>query len=181
MACWLPIPGYEGLYEVSDNGQVRSLNHTVKKRGRANKVNEHRIRGRVLRSHPANGQGTHLAVMLSRKGKVTRYGVHNLMLRAFVGPPQPGQECCHYDGNWRNNMIANLRWGSHAENLADMARHGVRKGARHHLAKLNDAQVRTIRIQYAAGESVTALAERYGVRHTQIGRIVRRKNWTHIA
>lgn len=177
---WLPVVGYEGLYEVSDTGLVRSLPHKVARRHWKGEMFIHRLRGRRLKPHPGNGQGTHLAVSLSKDGKVKRCQVHRLVLEAFVGPPPNGQECCHFDGKHSNNLLANLRWGTRAENAGDMARHGSKKGEKHHGAKLTNAKVRRIRRAYADGAGISELAERYGVTHTTIGGVVRRRLWKHI-
>ena len=181
MARWASVPGFEGYYEVSDTGRVRSLDRVIHKPYRSGKIIKALLEGRELQQVAANGQGSHRAVALSRDGVVTKHLVHRLMLLAFIGPPPNDKsECCHYDGNDRNNRLSNLRWGSHADNAADSARHGLKKGTRHHGAKLDNRKVRSIRLRYAAGEGMTALAEQYGVTHTTIGRVVRRSGWGHI-
>ena len=160
---------------------MRSLARTVFKRSRWGKKVEHRLPGRELKPGAGNGQGTHKAVALSRRGKVRKFLIHNLLLRTFVGTPKRGQECCHYDGDHSNNTLANLRWGTSADNAADRMRHGYnKKGTRHHGAKLDDDKVRDIRRRYAAGEGVTVIGASYGVAHTTIGRILHRGGWSHV-
>lgn len=112
---WLPVPGYEGLYEVSDRGRVQSLPR-VDRRGR-------RVKGRFLSimTHPSG----HQHVKLSRDGSHQHGRVHRLVLTAFVGAPPEGHEALHGDGNPANNDLGNLRWGTRSENLRDSVRHGT--------------------------------------------------------
>ena len=113
---WKPIPGWEGSYEVSDHGRVRSVDRIVTTRTGIRK----RYHGRVL-ALTADRSG-HLAVSL---GRAKDKAVHRLVLEAFVGPCPEGQECCHNDGDPTNNNLSNLRWGSPTENAFDRVRHGT--------------------------------------------------------
>jgi len=116
---WRPIPGYEGAYEASDHGRIRSLPPT----GRHS-----RRHGIVLKPSPRPDSG-HLRVVLIAGGKRrTRY-VHDLVLRSFVGAPPEGTEACHGDGNESNNHLSNLRWGTHQSNIIDEVLHGTHANA----------------------------------------------------
>lgn len=111
---WKPIPGYEGSYEASDQGRVRSLDRTIiEKTGRA--VN---VRGRVLK--PTEGNKRYLLVTLS--GRTKR--VHRLVLAAFEGE-NPDMQVRHLDGDPQNNRLVNLAYGTNAENMLDSIRHGT--------------------------------------------------------
>lgn len=121
---WRPVVGYEGSYEVSDQGRVRSLDRIVV-RYQYGKRTEQPVRGRML--SPGETSFGHEYVNLGRGNK--RY-VHRLVLEAFVGPPAAGTECCHNDGNPKNNLVSNLRWGTRSANIQDAVRHGT-----HHQAK----------------------------------------------
>ena len=101
---WKPVIGYEGLYEVSDLGRVRSVDRTVPNGGRGEK----RLSGKVLRlKKDRNG---YMSVMLSRNGKQTRYRVHRLVAKAFVPNANGYDEVNHKDETRANNMAANLEW-----------------------------------------------------------------------
>jgi hypothetical protein len=114
---WLPVVGYEGFYEVSDQGRVQSLDRLVEK-GSGPFVQ----RGRVLR--PGTTKPGHQLVVLSvKKAKSSRL-VHRLVMEAFVGPRPDGMECCHTNGNPADNRLENLRWDTRSSNLYDMVRHG---------------------------------------------------------
>lgn len=115
---WLPVVGYEGLYEVSDLGRLRSLARTVsRKDGR-------RVAVRQRLKSLSPGFGGYVDASLWRNNSDRRVRVHTLVLEAFVGPPPPGMECRHIDGNPSNNCLTNLQWGTSSENKWDRVRHG---------------------------------------------------------
>lgn len=114
MTRWVDVHGYEGLYQVSDKGSVRSLDR-VDCRG-------HKICGREL--VPEMRHTGHLRVTLSKDGLVQRLWVHRLVLEAFVAPRPDEQEGCHNDGNPLNNNVSNLRWGTKKSNAKDRVLHG---------------------------------------------------------
>jgi hypothetical protein len=109
-ARWLPVAGYEGLYEVSDAGQVWSAPRAT-------------TRGGILRRNP-NHLG-YLYVTLTRCGVQRRLAVHRLVAAAFIGPCPEGQEVRHLDGNPPNCATANLAYGTHGENMLDRRAHGT--------------------------------------------------------
>jgi hypothetical protein len=117
---WLPVLGHEDIYNVSDHGRVSSRARVI----------ERIVRGKLVRqavpTRILSTTGRRPAVRLGTKMPRT---IHTLVLEAFVGPCPPGQMCCHWDDNPRNNHIANLRWGTHSENERDKVRNG-----RHELA-----------------------------------------------
>jgi len=115
---WRDIPGYEGLYRVSDQGRVASLARTVTaSNGRSWSIGE-----KVLA--PALRNGYHLGVSLAKDGKNRSYYLHDLVLRAFVGEPEPGQQGLHKDDDPLNNSVGNLYWGTRRDNLLDAVRNG---------------------------------------------------------
>ena len=116
MGRWAPVPGYEGYYEVSDDGRVRSVDRVL--------TDGRRRKGRPMRARPVNQWG-HRTVGLSRGNKVTRVLVHHLVLSAFDQPRPEGSVARHLNGNPADNRIENLRWGTHAENMQDMVAHGT--------------------------------------------------------
>lgn len=121
---WKPVVGFEGLYEVSDQGRVRSLDHsTTGKDGRTR-----RYKGRVLvGSVDSSGR---IQVVLSKEGKGHYRRVHRLVLEAFVGPCPPGYEGCHWDDDRSNNHLSNLRWDTSSANSMDLVRNGNHNHAR---------------------------------------------------
>ena len=123
---WKPVVGYEGLYEVSSLGRVRRLDTVVEMPlSRRHPDGWARIvRGGVLRPG-GNARTPYLSVALCREGRQKTFGVHNLVCEAFHGPkPFPKAEVRHLDGEGANNVLDNLCWGTHSENVRDTIRHG---------------------------------------------------------
>lgn len=116
---WRPVPGYEGYYEVSSLGRVRSLDREVSHPT----VGIVRRKGKVLAQNPLNEDG-YLGIGLNRDGIKKKRAVHLLVLEAFTGPRPKGEQACHNDGNNTNNRVENLRWDTPKENVADIKRHG---------------------------------------------------------
>lgn len=108
---WKPIPGWEG-YEVSDLGRVRSYRRSGRGKGFAS---EPRLLKLML------DRDGYLRVMLSVNANRKRRGVHQLVAEAFLGDSRfEGAIVLHGpDPDRSNNQVANLRWGTHAENTAD--------------------------------------------------------------
>jgi hypothetical protein len=121
---WRPVVGYEGMYEVSDKGDVRSLNRTVQSRdGRMIP-----IPGVMLTRVP--DERGRLSVTLSRDGLGRPRRIHLLVLEAFVGPRPDGMKGCHNNGDHTNNHISNLRWDTQSNNVFDSVHHGTHPAAR---------------------------------------------------
>jgi len=117
---WLPIPGYEGLYDVSDKGRVRSVGRTS-----INSSGQVRHLKPRLRKPSNNGHG-YLAISLhSSPGNENRRYVHDLVLTAFVGERPDGMQARHIDGSRDCNFLSNLEWGTPSANAFDKQRHGT--------------------------------------------------------
>lgn len=125
MSEWRDIPGWEGIYIVSDDGHVKSLPRSM------------RNRAGVLKPYPGRQLTPTLdvngyAVVTLCRGRIERrtVKVHRLVLLAFVGPCLDGMEGCHNDGDKTNNAVSNLRWDTASANSLDKVRHGV-----HHMSR----------------------------------------------
>jgi NUMOD4 motif/HNH endonuclease len=165
---WLPIPGYEDLYEVSDLGRVRS-NYFWRGTSR-----------RIL-ALASDGYG-YLQVTLSRNGKTRTRKVHQLVMLAFAGPPPLGMEVRHGPRGRLDNRLISLCYGTRAENIADRLRDGWinpidTRGEKNGRAKLNAAAASAIRQRIAAGESYGSVARSLCVGTSTIGRVVRGECW----
>src|ERR1700738_4851141 len=153
---WLPVKGYEGKYEVSDRGAVRTT------------------RGRILVQW-LNDQGYAL-VRFSGPRKVAR--VHRLVAGAFIANPDSKPFVNHIDCVRNNNFWRNLEWCTQLENLRHSDNLGRMQknfwaGRRSPSAMLSDEQVRTIRHLYATGAySWQALGEAFEIGKRTIGRVV---------
>lgn len=105
---WKPVAGYEGLYEVSDQGRVKSL----------------RL-GRLMKPQLATGQKRRFKLLLVNGSSKKNVFVHTLVLEAFVGARPQGTECRHLNDDATDNSLENLVWGTRSENLADRVRNGI--------------------------------------------------------
>lgn len=106
---WKPIPGWEGHYEASTHGRVRSVK----------RPNSPRI---LKERENKNG---YLEVTLSDRSRQRWVTTHVLVLETFKGFRQDGEETRHLDGTRKNNHISNLEWSSHTVNMRDRLKHGT--------------------------------------------------------
>lgn len=108
--------------------------------------------------------------------------VHRLVLEAFVGPCPTGYEAGHLDGNRANNVLVNLVWMTPKENQHQRLVDGTATiGEKAFGAKLTADDVREIRRLHGQGLNHPTLAKRFGVTYQNISRIVKGKQWKHVA
>lgn len=120
--CWLPVVGWEGLYEVSNHGGVRSLDRLINLGG--NGYGGSFVKpGRVLK-HVINTHNRH-QVMLCGHGRQRLQLVHRLVAAAFIGPCPDGLSVLHWDDDPDNNQVSNLRYGTLSENQYDRYRNAL--------------------------------------------------------
>lgn len=115
---WKDIPGWEGYYEVSDWGRARSVDRIIIRSDGKTR----RFRGKNL--NPCVHDCGYQQISLRRgEIRVPKAYVHRLVMLAFVGPCPEGMEVCHNNDDPEDNRLANLRYGTHAENIGDIVRH----------------------------------------------------------
>ena len=132
---WMPVVGFEGQYEVSNRGRVRSLDRVITPAScKMNPLGMSQLRrGKMLR--PGLSSNGYLTVSLGGKS----FPVQHLVAAAFIGPRPGGLLVLHNDGVKANNWDSNLRYGTHAENQEDSRKHGTRAmGSRHPMSKLDE-------------------------------------------
>jgi hypothetical protein len=123
---WRPIPGYEGRYEVSDHGNVRSVGFYVNSRGGGRTWRP----SRALKPTP-HRQGYRMVTLTDGEGNRWTTKVPRLVLLAFVGPPPSGKEdALHEDDVPDHDHLGNLRWGDQSENSHDSVKNGCHPQAR---------------------------------------------------
>lgn len=165
---WKSVVGYEGDYEVSSHGRVRS----------------HRLNYRpdFIMTPIVDGQGR-LRVDLRRSGRKPKSNsrqIHQLVLEAFTGPCPAGMEGAHNDGNHRNNRADNLRWDTHWNNMQDKREHGTNyqpKGELHHMHKLTDEEVLAI---FNMPGTRTEIARVFNVHYTTVCDVKLGRCWSHV-
>ena len=121
------------------------------------------------------GQLGYQAICVSGKKKIY---VHRAVCELFNGPPLPGQQCRHLDGNRKNNDAQNLKWGTASENNQDKIAHGTNgEGEKNPMARLTKEDVQEIRTRVANGESQISMCSIFNVSPMTISRAVRKVNW----
>ena len=116
---WRDIKGYEGLYQVSNMGNVRSVAHsTVYRDGRVG-----RYEGKMLVPH--DGSNGYKSVNLSKNGVTYLANIHRLVAETFLRKDDERNVVNHKDGNKHNNTVGNLEWVTYSENSKHAARTGL--------------------------------------------------------
>lgn len=117
---WKDVRGYEGLYQVSNLGRVKSLERQVKLRQYTKNLPEKNMKLTL------NKRG-YLYVHLCKNGKYQGYRVHRLVAMAFIPNPHNKPQVNHIDRNVLNNSVDNLEWCTNAENMKHASATGFRK------------------------------------------------------
>lgn len=175
---WKDVIGYEGYYEVSSLGRIKSKTRRVPMSdGRM-----YRITGKVLKCQEL---GKYMAVCLSKSGKEELKTIHRLVLLAFVGERKDKPQCRHMNGKSHDNRLENLRWGTVQDNADDRARHGTDErsccaGEKHWNNKLTNEQVRDIRKRLAIGENNCSIARKHNVTDACVRAIKTGKSWKYL-
>ena len=116
---WKDIEGYEGLYQISNLGNVKSLDRTqIQKRG--DLYYNKKYKGQIIKSHLTH-RG-YCAVGVTKHNRHKNFSVHRLVARAFIPNPENKPEVNHIDGNKQNNDVRNLEWLTPSENIIHMHR-----------------------------------------------------------
>jgi len=177
MEVWKDIPGWEGLYQASSRGRIRSVDRSVLRACRWGGVKLRTYKGMLLKSL-TNPDG-YQYVGLSRGKSQCRF-VHVLVAAAFIGPKPAGCVVSHRDGNPANNCIKNLRYATFSQNYLDSVQHGTAPlGIRNHNAKLDEDSVKWIR-EHGRGETLGRLAAKFGVCKYTIYRARKGLAWAHV-
>lgn len=166
---WAPVVGYEGLYEVSDQGRAKSLARLT--------CSNRQLQERILK--PIADYG-HLQVALYKEGRRKQILVHKLVAAAFIGPRPLGMEILHGVGGRTDNRLSNLSYGTHAENCADKLRDDTHiRGERHYRVRLTREQVLLARRLVASGPhgTVKRLSQEWGVSRSAVSAAAHRIKW----
>lgn len=162
---WLSVKGYEGLYEVSNLGNVR------------------RVGGKVLSPKP--GKLGYKIVALHMNGYAKKYLVHRLVAEAFIPNPEDKQYVNHKDGDKSNNVLSNLEWATPSENIHhayDTGLHYPIRGEKNVQCKLTTKDIEWIKANVIKGDKkfgCKAIAKKFGVTEPHISYIVNGKKRKH--
>lgn len=175
---WLSIADYEGLYEVSDLGRVRSFDKVVT-RGQGVKVF---VAGRVIAQRRIGRRRNYWGVTLHNDGRRVTKMVHRLVGEAFLGPLPAGLTTRHGSAGSLDNRLANLSYGTSAENNEDQFRDGThRVGSAAAHAVLTERIVGECRRRYADGtDTLKVLAGEFGISEGTMSKAIRGATWRHV-
>lgn len=174
---WRDVVGYEGYYEVSNLGRVRSVERI-----------HHDSMGRTY-SYPSVlrklqiGTTGYWVVTLRMPGMCKLKKVHRLVLEAFDSAEPKGKQSCHNDGNRLNSRWDNLRWDTIRNNSLDRVKHGTdSRGEQSWNAKLTEDDVRYIHKVYSfrggnGGKTAVQLAKELDVHENTIYSVTRGQSW----
>lgn len=164
---WKDIAGYEGLYQVSNRGRVKSLARNTTKGGILTEL------------ECRNG---YVRVQTSRGNTREKFLIHRLVAQAFILNPKNKPQVNHIDGNKKNNNLKNLEWVTAKENT----NHGMEigsidiKGEKHYQQKLTEKDVLEIRHLLSRGWTQKTIGRAFGVAEGTISKIKLRTVWKHI-
>lgn len=163
---WKSIADWEGHYEVSNLGRIKSLRRTITYVDGRKKV----MPERILAS--AKGGSDYLMVALKKGGRQWTVTVHRLVALAFLGNRPDGCDIHHADGNKANNRASNLVWMPKGEHRSDHMQASIAAGA-HPATKIPDEIIKEIREIYATRKyTQRSLSIMFGISNQHISRIV---------
>jgi hypothetical protein len=157
---WKDIPGYEGKYQASTDGRIRSLTRQITQIGRNGKPFTRTVKGRTLR--PGKQFSGHVTVALGRGNSIL---VHQLVILTFKGPPPLNCEVRHLNGRPDDNDISNLCYGTRTENILDEYTLGRK------WRKLDINQVQEIRCLLASGTKGSQISKMFNISQSQVSNI----------
>ncbi len=166
---WEPVVGYEGLYEVSDLGRVRSLDRVIMGADGVPKPHH----GRVL--SPFKRSRCYLYVSLWKNGSKITEAVHRLVAFAFLPNPHGKPEVNHIDGCKTNNRAENLEWCTRSENVKHAFMTGLCETSRERIAEMSRRaaalnEKRVVRSDGIEFDSVKKAADASGAHHQNVSR-----------
>ena len=172
---WKSVAGYEGLYEVSDSGEVKALARLETVSAGWSRLKNEKILKQTL-DH--NG---YAYVDLCHQYAKKRLYIHQLVLSTFGIDRPDGLVACHNDGDCTNNKVGNLRWDTQKGNLADTLKHGTRiQGEKHKFHKLVKDDILEIRKLHAQGKNAKEISLKFPCSRENIRDILSGKKWKHI-
>ncbi len=123
---WKEIPNFEGYYEASNKGKIRSMQRSVPNSEKGNRLSK----AKEIAQNPTT-RSNYLYVQLWKHNKVHRMSVHRMVALTFIPNPINKPEVNHIDGNKINNLVDNLEWVTSSENKRHALKTGLRKNDAH--------------------------------------------------
>lgn len=166
---WKAVVGFEGLYEISDHGNIRKI--APDRMGRKTHV------GKLIK--PMMGARGYYIYSFWKDGKPHSKLIHSLIMKAFCGDREDGETINHKNGIKTDNRFSNLEYVPHSENYRhalDVLGFKPPRGEKHHMAKLTDEQVIEIVKRGRNGEKKRHLAREFGIGEAAVGQYIAGKS-----
>lgn len=175
---WRSVPGYEGIYEASNKGRVRSLDRVIVQRHGISR----RFQGKILNPTIRSRSYKYQCVNLAKDTVHTFTPVHHVICLTFNGPkPFPEAVCRHLDDNSENNVPENLAWGTVLDNETDKDKNGRRpRGETHPNVYITEDQARHVLALSSGGMRQCEIRDATGMPKAMVQRIVSRTTWKHL-
>lgn len=172
---WKDIPGYEGYYQISNNGIVKSLARVIYRSDNVRQTYKESIKKQTL------GKRGYYFVTLCKHGVMKKLKVHRLLAILFIPNPYNKPHVNHIDGNKLNNDLENLEWCSNLENLIHAHQTGLtdNRGSKNGMSKLTENEVIEIR-KLNGSMNQRDIANKFNVSQSAIYNILARKTWKHV-
>lgn len=178
MEVWKDIKGYEGIYQVSNMGNVKSLDRYVFHKGNGTNMF---VKGRILKSNSRKNWYRQV-ILYDKSHKPKTHLVHRLVAEYFVPKVEGKDFVNHIDGNKENAIYTNLEWVTPKENINHAIKTGLTPiGQESSSAKLTNQQVMEIRSKISTGKySCMTVAKEYGISDSTVEKIVDGRLWKHL-
>jgi len=171
---FLPVKGYEGLYEVSNYGRIKSCKRIVP-HGRHGTFE---LKEKYLKIQKE--KAGYVTCALCINGKAKRFKIHRLIALSFIPNPTNKADINHKNGIKTDNRIENLEWCTSSENQRHALNNGLKipkYGTMHHSTKLTINEVKEI---FKSGQSCMKLSKKYNICHSSIHDIKTGKTWSSV-
>jgi len=164
---WKDIKGYEGIYMVSEMGDVISLKRDI---GLGSRKEERPRKQTVKRGYAT--------CALSKNKIIKHWLTHRLVAIAFIPNPKNLPQINHKDGDKTNNCVSNLEWCDRSHNQVHARKLKLQGGDRTNTAKLNERCVKAIRKIYPK-LTMSELGDCFGVTESTISKVINKSNWKY--
>lgn len=166
---WKSVKGFEGIYEVSSTGRIKTLNYRKSGAERIRKIKK-------------PGQNGYFKLILCKNNKRYHFSVHRLVAIAFVDNPSNKPVVNHIDGNKLNNNYKNLEWVTKKENDEHAIKTGLRDNVaeKHGMSKLRNIQVLAIRNLIKSGMRQNKIAKIFNISPGAVNHIKKQRQWRSI-
>jgi len=174
---WKDIKGYEGFYQLSNFGNIKSVNRCIiRSNGR-----KQTFKG--IKLSPSMSKIGYYVIALQKKGYIKRHYIHRLLAQTFIQNIDNKPYINHINGIKSDNRLENLEWCTHFENMLHSRLIGLnmvigQKGENHSQSKLTNNQVLEIKNKLKSGARGFELAKEYNVSQSTICGIKNKR--THI-